>query len=75
MEYFSVAKTAAKWNISQHSMFSYYTKGCVSGTLPTGNTWNIPTNAEKPDRAKQSQVFGPFQGMSGVWDHPIYHQR
>ena len=56
MEYLSVAKTAEKWNISQRSVRNYCAEGRIPGAFLTGKTWNIPSDAEKPDRAKRKDV-------------------
>ena len=50
MQYFSVADTAKKWNLSERSVRNYCAKGRVPGAFLTGKTWNIPENAEKPER-------------------------
>lgn len=50
MNYLSVAETAKKWNMSERSVRNYCSKGKISGAFLTGKTWNIPENAEKPER-------------------------
>ena len=69
MEYLSVAKTAEKWNISQRSVRNYCAEGRIPGAFLTGKTWNIPSDAEKPDRAKRKDVAparmsGPQSGKA-----------
>ena len=56
MEYLSVAQTAEKWNISQRSVRNYCAEGRVPGAFLTGKTWNIPADAEKPDRVKRKDA-------------------
>lgn len=56
MEYLSATKTAEKWNISQRSVRNYCAEGRIPGAFLTGKTWNIPSDAEKPDRAKRKDV-------------------
>ena len=56
MEYLSVAKTAEKWDISQRSVRNYCAEGRVPGAFLTGKTWNIPADAEKPDRIKRKDA-------------------
>ena len=55
MRYFSVAETAKKWNISERSVRNYCAQGRVSGAFLTGKTWNIPENAEKPERSHKKK--------------------
>lgn len=53
MGYLSVTETAKKWNISERSVRNYCAQGRVNGAFLTGKTWNIPENAEKPERANK----------------------
>ena len=53
MKYLSVAEMAKKWNISERSVRNYCALGKVEGSFLTGKTWNIPEDAEKPDRANK----------------------
>ena len=57
MQYFSVAATAKKWNLSERSVRNYCAKGRVPGAFLTGKTWNIPENAEKPARSNQKAAM------------------
>jgi len=50
MNYLSVAETAKKWNMSERSVRNYCSQGKIPGSFLTGKTWNVPENAEKPDR-------------------------
>ena len=50
MRYLSVAEIAKKWNMSERSVRNYCAKGRVNGAFLTGKTWNLPENAEKPER-------------------------
>lgn len=50
MRYLSVTEIAKKWNISERSVRNYCAHGRVQGAFLTGKTWNIPENAEKPER-------------------------
>lgn len=50
MNYLSVFEIAKKWNISARSVRNYCADGRIDGALITGKTWNIPENAEKPER-------------------------
>ena len=53
MKYLSVAEMAKKWNISERSVRNYCALGKVEGAFLTGKTWNIPEDAQKPDRANK----------------------
>ena len=53
MKYISVAETAKKWNISERSVRNYCAQGRVPDAFLAGKTWNIPDNAEKPERANK----------------------
>lgn len=55
MQYLSVAETAKKWNVSERSVRNYCAKGRVSGAFLTGKKWNIPENAEKPERSNRTK--------------------
>ena len=50
MNYLSVKEIASLWNISERSVRNYCAEGRVPGAFLTGKTWNIPENAEKPER-------------------------
>ena len=53
MAYLSVTETAKKWNMSERSVRNYCAQGRIEGAFLTGKTWNIPEDAEKPERAKK----------------------
>lgn len=53
MRYLSVHETAKKWNISERSVRNYCAQGRVNGAFLTGKTWNIPEDAEKPERSNK----------------------
>ncbi len=50
MNYVSVAQMAKKWNMSERTVRNYCATGKIQGAFLTGKTWNIPENAEKPER-------------------------
>lgn len=50
MKYLSVSETAKKWNISERSVRNYCSKNKIDGAFLTGKTWNIPEDAQKPER-------------------------
>ena len=55
MRYLSVTEIAKKWNISERSVRNYCAHGRVYGAFLTGKTWNIPENAEKPERTNKKK--------------------
>ena len=55
MRYLSVPETAKKWNISERSVRNYCAHGRVDGAYLIGKTWNIPENAEKPERSNKKK--------------------
>ena len=44
-----------KWNLSERSVRNYCAKGRVDGAYLIGKTWQIPENAEKPERISQKK--------------------
>lgn len=57
MKYLSVTETAKKWNLSERSVRNYCALGKIDGAFLTGKTWNIPEDAEKPDRINKKSTF------------------
>ena len=55
MQYRSVNEIAKKWNVSERSVRNYCAQGRVAGAFLTGKTWNIPENAEKPERSNKKK--------------------
>ncbi len=51
MKYLSVAEFAKKWGLTDRSVRKYCADGKISGAFLTGKTWNIPENAQKPQRS------------------------
>lgn len=51
MHYLSVNDTAKKWKISERSVRNYCAQGRVAGAVLNGKTWQIPADAEKPQRS------------------------
>ena len=56
MRYLSVAEIAKKWDVSERSVRNYCAQGRVNGAFLTGKTWNIPENAEKPERTNKRKA-------------------
>lgn len=57
MNYISVAEVAKKWNVSDRMVRNYCTNGKIPGAFLVGKTWNIPSDAVKPQR-KSKKAFG-----------------
>ena len=51
-----VADIAKRWNMSERSVRNYCAQGRVNGVFLTGKTWNIPENAEKPERTNKRRT-------------------
>ena len=55
MRYLSVMEMAKKWDMSERSVRNYCAHGRVQGAFLAGKTWNIPENAEKPERSNKKK--------------------
>ncbi len=55
MRYLSVAEVAKKWDVSERSVRNYCAHERVPGAFLAGKTWNIPENAEKPQRSNKKK--------------------
>ena len=53
MKYLSVTEIAKKWNVSERSVRNYCALGKIEGAFLTGKTWNVPEDAQKPDRVNK----------------------
>ena len=53
MKYLSVTETAKRWNLSERSVRNHCAQGKIEGASLTGKTWNIPEDAQKPDRVNK----------------------
>ena len=80
MRYLSVIEIAKKWNISERSVRNYCAHGRVQGAFLTGKTWNIPENAEKPERSNKKKghtltLLDILRGQKeGKYSGGIYHR-
>lgn len=80
MRYLSVIEIAKKWNISERSVRNYCAHGRVQGAFLTGKTWNIPENAEKPERSNKKKVHTLTlldilrEQKDGKYSGGIYHR-
>lgn len=55
MKYLHIRDVALAWNISERSVRNYCATGRVPGAYLKGKTWNIPENAQKPERSNKSK--------------------
>ena len=55
MNYLSVSQMAKKWNMSERGVRKYCAENKIPGAFLTGKTWNIPENAEKPERKNKKR--------------------
>ena len=70
MRYISVTEIAKKWDVSEHSARNYCAQGRVNGAFLVGKTWNIPENAEKPERTNKRRTnysVGYSERAEGKW--------
>ena len=58
MEYISVTGFAKKYGISERTVRNYCASGKIEGAFLTGKVWNIPVDAEMPQRkAAKTRAF------------------
>lgn len=50
MKYVSVTQIAKKWGVSERTVRNYCAEGKIPEAFLTGKTWNIPEDAQRPDR-------------------------
>ena len=50
MNYLSVAEMAKQWGVSARTVRNYCASEKIPGAFLTGKTWNIPENAQRPER-------------------------
>lgn len=55
MRYLTSVEIAKIWGVSERSVRNYCAQGRVKGAFLTGKTWNVPENAEKPDRSNKKK--------------------
>ena len=80
MRYLSVTEIAKRWGVSERSVRNYCAQGRVIGAFLAGKTWNIPEDAEKPDRTnrKKDTTFTLLDILKGQkasrYPGGIYHK-
>lgn len=50
INYLSVTEAAKKWGVSERSVRGYCADGKIHGVVRKGKTWQLPENAQKPER-------------------------
>lgn len=55
MNYLSVSQMAKRWNMSERGVRKYCAENKIPGAFLTGKTWNIPENAERPQRINKKK--------------------
>ena len=58
MRYLTASEIAKKWCVSERSVRNYCAKGRVEGAFLNGKTWNVPEDAEKPERTNKKKEQG-----------------
>lgn len=53
MKFISVADVAKAWGVSERTVRNYCAQGRIPEAFLTGKTWNIPEDAQRPDRINQ----------------------
>ncbi len=56
MNYLSVSQMAKRWNMSERGVRKYCAENKIPGAFLTGKTWNIPENAERPQRINKKNA-------------------
>lgn len=52
MDYISIKQLSEKWGISTRRIQILCRDGRIPGAMRIGNTWAVPTDAEKPKDAR-----------------------
>lgn len=79
MIYISVKEWAARHGVSERTAGNYCAQGKIKGAYKTGKTWNIPENAELPERNKCPEQRSPvltalYEQMKSRLKGGIYHR-
>ncbi len=78
-EYISVKEWAYKHGVSERTARNYCAQNKLEGAYLVGKTWNIPIEAELPQRHKKSDKVSPLltalrEQMAGKIKGGIYHR-
>ena len=57
MDWWNVRETAQVWGVSERSVRNYCAEGRVPGAVRHGKEWQIPADAEKPERLNKRQTL------------------
>ncbi len=55
MDYISVSDFSKKYSIPERTVRNYCAKGKIKGAFLTGKTWNIPADAQLPQKSKSKK--------------------
>lgn len=74
MKYISVADAAKKWDMSERGVRNYCAKGKIPNAFLKGKIWQIPEDAEKPERRKKTLLEVIRTEKSSRLSGGIYHK-
>lgn len=78
MEYVSVKEWSYRHGVSERTARNYCARGKIEGACLVGKTWNVPADAEVPERKKREKVFPLLkilhEQMTGKVKGGIYHR-
>ena len=63
MDYISVAEFAKKFGIAERTVRNYCSNGKIQGAMLVGKTWNVPNDAELPQRKTTNHKQMPLLVM------------
>ena len=70
MEFMTAKEAAEKWNVSVRLIQRYCAQGRICGARKNGTAWEIPSDAEKPQKYKKST--GGLQQSAFSESHAAY---
>lgn len=80
INYLSVTEAAQKWGVSERSVRGYCADGKIHGAVRKGKTWQLPENAQKPERINKraetpKTLADVLKKEKAVWlSGGIYHK-
>lgn len=78
MEYVSVKEWAESHGVSERTARNYCAQGRIRGAYLVGKTWNIPADAERPDRRRRGRISPLLEALraqkAGKIKGGIYHR-
>ena len=58
MDLLTTTEMAEKWNVSRRRVTTLCAEGRIEGAILRGNTWLIPSDAQKPDDPRRVRNKG-----------------